>query len=286
MALSLVLNIEEGSERSFAFGDGANDHSWESSRPFPAQVRDMATESVYEYGSRAGVHRVLRVLREAGVRCTTFSSAVALAVNPEATEQIITDGHEICGHGWRWTEQWTLTREQERQHILDAVDLLERVTGERPTGWYSRYGPSVNTRELLMETGFCYDSDAYNDDLPYGVESVGPDPYVVVPYTMTYNDGRFGDRYASPDSFMSYLRRGLALLLREGETSPRMMSIGMHPRIIGQAARADVLREFIEHAQGTGAVWFARRDEIAELWRSRPATSTRPRKHAPRERHA
>lgn len=267
VALSLVVNIEEGSERSFAFGDNYNEPNWESHRAFPPEYRDLTTESVFEYGSRAGIHRVFRILREMDVQCTTFACAVALAVNPDVVSQIREGRHEVCSHGWRWTELWTLTASEEREHIARASALLEQVTGQRPLGWYSRYGPSINTRKLLREAGFLYDSDAYNDDLPYYASGPATQkPYIVIPYTMTYNDGKFADSYASPDDFLTYMKRGLNCLLREGSSTPKMMSIGLHPRIIGQAARADALQEFIGYAKAQEGVWFARRDEIAHLW--------------------
>ncbi|WP_281690437.1 polysaccharide deacetylase family protein [Pseudonocardia thermophila] len=265
VAVSVVLNIEEGSERSPAFGDADNEPNWETPRDFPRGVRDLSTESVFEYGSRAGVHRALRVLREFEVPATAFASAVALAVNPDAVRQLIDDGHEVCCHGWRWTEQWTMTREEERRRIHDAVELIEELTGTRPVGWYSRYGPSVHTRELLHEAGFTYDCDAYNDDLPYYVAVRGA-PHLVIPYSAVYNDCHFADKYSCADDFLSDLRRALDHLWREGAQRPRMMSVGLHPRIVGQAARADALREFLAYARGKGGVWFARRDEIAQVW--------------------
>lgn len=266
VAVSLCLNYEEGSERSFAAGDDVNESKGEANRSFPPGVRDLAMESVFEYGSRAGAARVLRLLDRYGVKCTAFAAAVALQANPEIARWIVESGHEICSHGWRWSEQWTLSREVERQRIRAASDLFEEVCGVRPQGWYSRYGPSVHTRELLVEAGFLYDSDAYNDDLPYYVPVNGK-RHLVIPYSLVYNDGRFAaGQMASPDDFLSYVRRAVDFLREEGETHPKMMSIGLHPRWIGQAARASALRDFIEYCLGKGDVWFARRIDIANLW--------------------
>ncbi len=272
IAVSLCFNIEEGSERSIAYGDGVNEPKGEQYRGFPAGVRDLATESVFEYGSRTGVFRVLRLLDQYDIQCTAFAAAVALAINPDVAEWLMTAGHEICSHGWRWSEQWTMTREEERERIERAVHLFEEVCGTRPAGWYSRWGPSIHTRELLVEAGFQYDSDAYNDDLPYFVDVKGHE-HLVIPYSQTYNDGRFtSGNYSSPSDFVDYTRRAFDYLWEEGEQYPRMMSIGLHPRWIGQAARAHALREFIEYALNRGKVWFARRIDIADWWKEHHLT--------------
>jgi len=266
VVVSLCLNYEEGSERTFAAGDGVNENSGETPRSFPASVRNLSMESVFEYGSRAGVQRLLRMFDDLGVKCTAYAAAVALACNPEAARWMVDSGHEICSHGWRWSEQWTMSREEEAERIAMAVDLFEKVCGVRPEGWYSRYGASVNTRELLVEAGFLYDSDAYNDDLPYFTDVNGK-RHLVIPYSMTYNDGRFSTaHFGDPDGFLSLLKRGLDYYWEEGATFPRMMSIGLHPRWIGQAARASALRDFIVYAQEKGGVSFVRRADIARWW--------------------
>ncbi len=266
VAVSLCLNYEEGSERSYPAGDGVNDASGENTRVFPPGQRNLATESIFEYGSRAGVFRLLRMFDQLKVKSTVFAAAVALKVNRDAADWMVESGHEICSHGWRWSEQWTMTREQERERIRWAIDLFEEVCGQRPSGWYSRYGPSINTRELLVEEGFLYDSDAYNDELPYFTQVKGR-PHLVLPYSMIYNDGRYqSGLFGGPDDFFSLMQRAFDYLWEEGETHPKMMSIGLHPRWIGQAGRASALREFIEYAQARGQVWFARRVDIANWW--------------------
>ena len=267
LAINVVLNIEEGSERSHYFGDFANEPSWESHREFPNQVRDLMAESIFEYGSRRGAHRILDVLDRFNVPATMFASAVALEANPPLLSRLMSSRHEICGHGWRWTQAWELSREEESQHIVNAINLFQELTGQRPQGWYSRYSPSVHTRELLVEHGFSYDSDAYNDDLPFYTQ-VGEVAHLVVPYTATYNDTKFAQSIGSPSGFLDLLVRAVNFLLAEGASEPKMLSIGLHARMMGQAARADVLREFLEHCQQFGSeVWFARRDEIASFWR-------------------
>jgi allantoinase len=268
VALSLVLNWEEGSEYSFPAGDGRSEGLAEINYSIAPGHRDLCSESVYEYGSRAGIWRVQRLFDEFDIPVTFFAAAVAFERNPEVAEWLREAGHEPCGHGWRWEEMWTLTREEEREHILAAITTIEKMCGERPRGWYCRYAPSVNTRELLVEEGgFLYDSDAYNDDLPYYTDVNGKE-HLVLPYTLTYNDARFvlPQGYSDPGSFFDHLKRGLDYYWEEGRTRPRMMSVGLHPRLIGQAARASALRAFIDYALEKGDVWFARRIDIAEWW--------------------
>jgi peptidoglycan/xylan/chitin deacetylase (PgdA/CDA1 family) len=269
VAVQLVVNYEEGSEYSKAAGDERNEGLAEINYVMSPDYRDLAAESVYEYGSRAGNWRLMRLFDEYEVKATYFAAAVALERNPEVAEWIQESGHEACSHGWRWEEHWLLDRETERRHIEWAVEAIEKTCGQRPLGWYCRYGPSVNTRELIVEEGgFVYDADAYNDDLPYFVEVKGR-RHLIVPYTFTYNDGRYvlPQGFGSPADFFDQCRRGLDELRREGEQgSPKMMSIGLHPRWAGQAGRTSALREFIEHALAKGDVWFARRIDIANWW--------------------
>lgn len=268
VAVSLVMNFEEGSEQSHPAGDGANDGLQEVIYSMDPKIRDLAAESVFEYGSRAGIWRFERLMSELKLPVTFFACAVALEQNPEVAAWIREAGHEPCCHGWRWEEVFRLTRDEERDHIQRAIESIKETVGQRPKGWYCRYGPSVNTRELLIEEGgFTYDSDAYNDDLPYYVDVKGKQQ-LVVPYSFTYNDGKFGllPGYGSPADFLDNLKRGFDALWDEGETHPKMMSIGLHARLIGQASRMHALREFLEHALGKGQVWFCTRLEIAEWW--------------------
>jgi peptidoglycan/xylan/chitin deacetylase (PgdA/CDA1 family) len=211
----------------------------------------------------------MRLFDEYQVKVTFFASAVALERNPEVGEWIQESGHEPCSHGWRWSEHWLLSREEERQHMQWAIESIQKTCGERPQGWYCRYGPSVNTRELIVEEGgFVYDSDAYNDDLPYFTEVNGTQ-HLIVPYSLTYNDARYvlAQGYGSPTDFFDTCKRGFDELWREGAAGyPKMMSIGLHPRIVGQAGRTSGLREFIEYALDKGKVWFTRRIDIARWW--------------------
>lgn len=270
VAVNLVINYEEGSEVQMG-ADGRNESILgEMALGLEATYRDLAQESVYEYGSRAGIWRLQRLLDARSVPVTVFAGAVALERNAQVAAWLRDSEHEICSHGWRWEEVWKLTREEERAHIAAAVASFQATCGRRPLGWYCRYGPSVHTRELLVEEGgFEYDADAYNDDLPYFVP-VGGTSHLVVPYSFTYNDARFvtGTGYGSPADFLDNLRRGFDQLWDEGATAPRMMSIGLHPRLVGQASRAHALAEFLDHARAKGEVWFTTRLEIARWWRA------------------
>ena len=268
VAVNLVLNYEEGSEYTHPAGDAKNDVLTEIPYVMESAYRDLAAESVYEYGARAGVWRVQRLVDGLGLPITFFAAATALERNPEVAAWLREAGHEPCSHGWRWEEVWRLGREAEREHMLWAIESFEETVGQRPLGWYCRYGPSVHTRELLVEEGgFVYDADAYNDDLPYFTEVLGR-RHLVVPYSFTYNDARFvlPQGYGSPDDFATTLKRAFDTYWEEGEERPRMMSIGLHPRLVGQAARIAGLRDFLEYALDRGSVWFARRIDIAEWW--------------------
>lgn len=268
VAISFVVNYEEGSEYSHGNGDGRNDGLTEMVYTMDSQYRDLCAESVFEYGSRAGIWRLERLFTSYRIPVTVYACAVALERNLEVAAWIREAGHEACSHGWRWIEQWRLTREEEAEHIRMAVQSIEATTGDRPLGWYCRYGPSIHTRELLMEEGgFIYESDVYNDDLPYYVDVKGKSR-LIVPYSMTYNDAKFSlpPNYGSPEDYLDNLKRGFDYLWEEGASHPRMMSIGLHPRLIGQASRTHALREFIEYVKDRGGGWFARRIDIARWW--------------------
>jgi len=267
VAINLVMNWEEGSELSFWFGDEANPQGLsESSASTGPAVRDLGAESVYEYGSRAGIWRFTRLIDEYRLPTTFFATGVGMLGAPALASWAREGGHEVAGHGLRWDRMWEFDRDEERRQIDLATAAIMEATGERPLGWYSRYSASVHTRELLVDAGYLYDSDAYNDDLPY-YTAVGGLPHLVVPYSLTLNDGRFTSApgYQTPSDFVDHAVRALDELHREGATRPRMMSIGLHARLIGQPARISALREFIEVALDRQA-WFASRIEIARHW--------------------
>jgi len=263
VAVQIVVNYEEGSEKSFPMGDGVNDVMHEI--PFHLEgIRDLCVESVYEYGSRAGIWRLFRVFDRAGVPVTFFAAAVALERNPEVARKLAGRGDEAAGHGFRWSNHFEMTREEEREAIRLGVESIARTVGTRPLGWYCRE-MSVNTRELVVEEGgFLYDSECYNDDLPYWTQVNGK-PHLVVPYSLVVNDARYvlAQGYGSPEHFLAYAKATLDRLRDDGDDCGRMMSIGLHPRFTGQPARADALARFVDHAQGFDDVTFMRRVDIA-----------------------
>jgi peptidoglycan/xylan/chitin deacetylase (PgdA/CDA1 family) len=269
VALSIVVNYEEGSEASKPDGDTRNEGMTEVAYAIPDEYRDLAVESMYEYGSRAGIWRLARLFDEYGVKVSVYAAALALERNPEVGKWIERSGHEPCSHGWRWEEVWLLDREEERKRIRLAVESITQTCGRRPVGCYHRWAPSVHTRELLVEEGgFLYDSDAYNDDLPYFVEVSGK-RHLVIPYSLAYNDSRFvfAQGFAAPSHFVEMVRRGVDEIRREAQSGyPAMLSIGTHPRLLGQPGRTSALREVIEDCLAAGDVWFATREEIARWW--------------------
>ena len=269
LAVSIVVNYEEGSERSIAMGDPDQESMTEwGSYPMPPQIRNLAMESMYEYGARVGVWRILDMLAETGVRSTFFACALAFEQNPAVARATVAAGHEICSHGYRWEEVFRLTEQEEREHIRLAVESFRRTCGKRPVGWYCRYGSSVRTRHLVVEEGgFLYDSDAYNDDVPYFVQVSGK-RHLVVPYTPDINDFCFWNSpgFVQANDFQAYLTESFETLYAESARHVRMMSIGLHPRIIGRPGRIRGLRRFIDYAKQFPDVWFATREEIAQAW--------------------
>jgi peptidoglycan/xylan/chitin deacetylase (PgdA/CDA1 family) len=267
VAVNLVVNYEEGAENRLEDGSVSRETLGESPSPIPPTERDLANESMYEYGSRAGVWRLLRTLQTFGVNATFFACAEALARNPSVARAITAAGHDIVAHGNRWEEHYLLDREAERAAIERAVHTIRSLAGQKPSGWYCRYGPSVNTRSLVAASGhFLFDSDSYADDLPYYVPAEGR-PWLVVPYALDTNDIRFWrNTLSTGEDFFEYLRDALDVLYEEGATRPKLLSVGLHCRIAGRPARARGLARFIEHARARPAVWFARRGEIARWW--------------------
>ena len=269
LALQIVMNYEEGAEYAVPDGDPASE-TYLSEVPGASlgTQRDLIVESLYEYGSRAGFWRLMRIFRERGIRVTVFGAALALERNPQAARAIREAQHEVCSHGRRWENFATMPQEQEREEMSAAISSLERSVGERPYGWYCRYAPSLNTRRLVVEEGgFLYDSDAYNDDLPYWVRVAGK-PHLVIPYTLDANDMKFSvsPGFSAPSGFFEYLRDTFDVLYREGKTQPKMMSVGLHCRLAGKPGRAAALERFLDYALEHEDVWICRRVEIARHW--------------------
>lgn len=272
VAVQIVLNYEEGSEKTFAMGDGTNDIFYEL--PFELPERDLAVESFYEYGSRAGVWRLFRIFDAAGVPITCFGAAVALERNPEVARKLSSRGDEVVGHGYRWSNHFEMSRDDEREAIRLAVESIERTIGERPLGWYCRE-MSVNTRELVVEEGgFLYDSDCYNDDLPYWTRVLDT-PHLVVPYGLVVNDIRYvvGTGFGSSVDFFDHAKAHLDRLRSDGDDVSRMMSVGLHPRLSGNPARSEALARFIDYAQSLDDVWIARRVDIAQRFAAQEPSS-------------
>ncbi|HJE69388.1 allantoinase PuuE [Pseudomonas oryzihabitans] len=272
LAISLVINYEEGSERSLAMGDPDQESMTEwGSYAIPAGTRNLAMESMYEYGSRVGIWRILDILDEQSVRATFHACAVAFEQNPDVAQAAVAGGHEICSHGYRWEEVFRLSEAEEREHIRLAVESFERTCGKRPVGWYCRYGASIHTRRLVAEEGgFLYDSDAYNDDVPYFVEVEGS-RHLVVPYTADVNDFRYWNSpgLSQASDFFEYMKESFEVLYEDSATGPRMMSIGLHPRMVGRPGRVRAIKRFIEYARQFEGVWFETREEIARAWLER-----------------
>ncbi len=271
LALNFVMNYEEGSEYSMMDRDGVSDAALTelAAAAVPRGERDLAAESMFEYGSRVGFWRLMRLFAERGLPLTVFACALALERNAEAAAAIREAAHDICCHGWRWVEHFKLDEATEREHIRRAVESLQRTIGVRPLGWYCRYGPSVNTRRLVMEEGgFVYDSDSYADELPFWVMAEGR-PQLVVPYTLTNNDLKWGTgNLGTGEDFFIALKESFDMLYEEGLTAPKMMSVGLHMRLVGHPGRASGLARFLDYAKAKPDIWICRRLEIAEHWRA------------------
>jgi putative urate catabolism protein len=270
LALQIVMNYEEGSEYSIPDGDGVSE-TYLTEVPgatLGPGKRDLIVESIYEYGSRAGFWRLMRLFAERDMPVTVFAAALALERNPAAAQAIAQAGHEVCSHGLRWVGFQDMNEAQEREEMQHAVASIARTIGERPYGWYCRYAPSLQTRRLVVEEGgFLYDSDAYNDDLPYWVQVDGKN-HLVIPYTLDANDMKFSvaPGFSSPSGFFEYLRDAFDVLYREGKTQPKMMSVGLHMRLAGRPGRAGALERFLDYVKQFDDVWICRRVDIARHW--------------------
>ncbi len=278
VAVNLVLVYEEGSELDFAI-DGQNDSWGEYGLPSISTGRDLGTETHFEFGARAGIWRLTRLLDHHRIPVTISGTAVALKMNAELVAWIKANGHDVLGHGLRWSEYWDMPRDDERRHLHEAVALYNDLLGNQPLGWNCRSRPSVNTRELLVEQGgFLYDSDPCNDEIPYFVETAAG-RLLVVPYSKTFNDSRYlvSPGYSSPDDFVRDCCSAIDYLAEEAaEIGGRMMTIAVHARWSGQPNRAAGLRNVIAHAERRGDIAFMRRCDIATFWIDNHANFPRP----------
>jgi putative urate catabolism protein len=274
IALQFVLNYEEGGESSVLHGDaGSEQFLSEMFNPASYPARHLSMESIYEYGSRVGVWRLLREFERRKLPLTVFGVGMALERHPEVAHACVELGHEIACHGWRWVHYQTVDEATEREHVRLGVQAIERLAGSRPLGWYTGRD-SPHTRRLVVDHGgFEYDSDHYGDDLPFWLRVRRTDgrivPHLVVPYTLDCNDMRFAlpQGFATGEDFFDYLRDSFDVLYAEGEERPRMMSVGMHCRLLGRPGRMRALQRFLDHVQAHDRVWVCRRIDIARHWK-------------------
>jgi allantoinase len=271
IALQIVLNYEEGGENCVLHGDAASESFLSEiigAQPVEGD-RHMSMESLYEYGSRSGLWRLMRLFEQRRIPVTVFAVGMALARHPEAASAMIAGGHEVASHGWRWINYQTVDEATERAHIKLAVETIATLTGERPLGWYTGR-TSPRTQRLVAEYGgFLYDADSYADDLPYWVRVADQDQ-LIVPYTLDANDMRFATMqgFNAGDQFFAYLRDSFETLYEEGAVAPKMMSVGLHCRLAGRPGRFAALRRFLDHVQARDKVWICRRIDIARHWRA------------------
>jgi putative urate catabolism protein len=274
IAVQFVLNYEEGGENATLHGDpGSEQFLSEMFNPPSFADRHLTMEGIYEYGSRVGVWRILREFEKRGLPLTVFGVSMALQRHPELTAAFVELGHEIACHGWRWINYQQIDEATERLHMQTGIDIIRKLTGQLPAGWYTGRD-SPNTRRLLLDQGsFEYDSDYYGDDLPFWMTVKKTDgavvPHLVVPYTLDVNDMRFAlpQGYSQAEDFFVYLRDSFDVLYAEGAESPKMMSIGMHCRLLGRPGRMLALQKFLDHIAKFDRVWVCKRIDIAKHWK-------------------
>ena len=268
LALQFVLNYEEGGENSVLNGD-------KYSETFLSEIigakaikgRHISMESIYEYGSKAGFWRLDKLFKENKIPVTIFGVGLALKQNPEVCNAIKNGDYEIAAHGYRWIDYQDIKKSVEKKHMQQAIKIIKDIFGSRPSGWYTgRCSP--NTRDLVFEDGgFLYDSDSYSDDLPYWEER-GKKKQLIVPYTLDNNDMRFATNqgFNTGDHFYNYLKDSFDVLYEEGKTNPKMMSVGLHCRLIGRPGRIQSLKRFIDYVSKFDDIWICKRVDIAKHW--------------------
>ena len=268
IAVQIVLNYEEGAENCVLNGDKNSEvFLSEIIGAQPIKGRHMNMESLYEYGSRAGFWRLHNLFQEKEIPITIFGVGMALEKNPEICKAIIEADYEVASHGWRWIDYQNIKKSEEKKHMQLAIKAHTKIFGKRPDGWYTgRCSP--NTRDLVMEDGgFLYDSDSYSDDLPYW-ESRNKKKQLIIPYTLDNNDMRFATNqgFNTGDHFYSYLKDSFDTLYEEGRTNPKMMSVGLHCRLIGKPGRIQSLKKFLDYIQKHEDIWVCKRVDIAKHW--------------------
>ena len=270
IALQFVVNYEEGGENCVLHGDKSSEYFLSEIIGAEARegVRHMSMESLYEYGSRVGVWRLFKLFRDNDIPITIFAIAMALERNPQVVEVALKNEFEICSHGLKWIDYQSVPEEVEREHLHEAIRIHKKMTGERPYGWYTGR-TSPNTRRLIAEEGgFLYDADDYSDELPFW-SKIEKTPHLIIPYSLDTNDMRFvsSQGFNSGDQFFNYLKDTFDVLYQEGETIPKIMSVGLHCRIAGRPGRFQSLKKFIKYVRSHDKVWFCRRVDIARHWR-------------------
>jgi len=283
IAVQFVLNLEEGSENCVLHGDAGSEQFLSEiigAASYPD--RHLSMESIYEYGSRVGAWRILREFERRGLPLTVFAVAMAMQRNPELTAACLQAGHELASHGWRWLHYQAMPAELEREHLRRAVAIHTALTGAAPLGWYTGRD-SPNTRRLVVEQGgFEYDADYYGDELPFWMTVTLSDgssrPHLVVPYTLDANDMRFASPqgFNTAGHFFDYLRDSFDVLYAEGAETPRLLSIGMHGRLLGRPGRFIGLQRFLDYLAKHDRVWICRRIDIARHWRQHHPYPTAP----------
>ncbi|URQ61612.1 allantoinase PuuE [Pantoea alhagi] len=273
IAVQFVLNYEEGAENNVLHGDAGSEQFLSDiigAASYPD--RHMSMDSLYEYGSRAGFWRIHQEFQKRGLPLTVFGVAMALARHPEIVQAIADAQYDVVSHGWRWIHYQSMDPKTERQHIQQAVDVLMDLFGKAPTGWYTGRD-SPNTRRLVVEQGgFSYDSDNYSDDLPFWTRVTCQDgtvkPHLIIPYSLETNDMRFAtpQGFNTAGHFYTYLKDSFDVLYEEGETAPKMMSVGMHCRLLGRPGRFRALTRFLDYIQQHERVWICTRQQIADHW--------------------
>jgi peptidoglycan/xylan/chitin deacetylase (PgdA/CDA1 family) len=268
VAVSIVVNFEEGGELTVSDGDARNEAVYEVIDE--KQGPDPGIESHFAYGTRAGYWRIVDTLNRFNAKATFSACGRAVEAAPWLARDAVERGHEVAAHGYRWVTHAGMSEAEERASIVRSIEAIEAATGKRPVGWHTRAPATPRTRALLVEYGFLYDSDAYDDDLPYFVD-VGGKRHLVLPYAFDTNDMHFqhSDRFTTAASFATYVTDAFDCLCREGERWPRMMSIGLHLRMIGRPGRIAALERILEHVGVRAGGWLATREEIARHWRGR-----------------
>ena len=275
VALNFVINYEEGAEHSILDGDAHSEGLMTDVPGHPTfqaleGKRNLLVESIYEYGARAGIWRILRLFERYDVRCTVYACGQAMERNPAAARAMANAGHEIATHGYRWIDHGELSEAEERDHMRRAIEAIRNTTGKRPVGWFAGRMSAISRRLAAEEGGFIYDSDSYADDLPYWVEDSGY-PVLVLPYSLEVNDMRFTvpGGFTEGSQFFNYMRDTFDFFYEEGAAQPKMMSVGLHPRVVGRPGRCRALQRFLEHVRRHANVWICTREDVARHWRER-----------------